>query len=388
VMPDVVIIGAGIMGCASAYFLSKAGLKVRLIDRGAIGSGASKAGMMHVVTWEEPAIHLSLAAESRLLYAELSETLPLDIQYRQTGSIAVVEQAEGYELFANMIQRLQAGGLSCRMLSAQDLLEMEPNISPQVAGGAFFPNDAQVNPLLATLALAQAAQALGAVIEPFTAVTGFEISAQRKGLTAVLTSKGRLPTQNVVIAAGAWSAEVGKLAGIEIPIKPRKGTLVVTAPVADDFMNCKVILAAGYMESVKTGLGSGISAAANIQQARNGNLVLGSSRQFVDYDDRVDPQVAALILRRCLTLFPGLAKVPAIRMWAGFRPYTPDNLPIISPVEGLAGMYIAAGHEGIGITEGPITGKLISQLVTGQTPAIPLESLSLSRFEVLAHSNG
>jgi len=378
--PDAVIIGGGIVGCACAYFLAQAGVKVHLVEKGAIGSGASKAGMMHVVTWEEPQIHLSLAGASRQLYSELSQTLPIDIQFRPTGSIAVVEQPEALGQFASTVERLKAGGLDCRMLSPLDLAGLEPDLAPGLAGGAFFANDAQVNPLLATLALAQAAQALGAVIEPFTRVGGFELSAQRNGISAVLTGKGLIPTQAVVIAAGAWSAEIGRLVGLEIPIKPRKGTLVVTAPMPDDFIKCKVILSAGYMESVKAGPGSGISAAANIQQARNGNLVLGSSRQFVDFDDRVDAQVAALILQRCLRILPKLAGVQAIRMWAGFRPYTPDNLPIISGVAELAGLYIAAGHEGIGITEAPITGKLVSQLVTGQAPEIPLEALSFARF--------
>ncbi len=380
-MSDVVIVGAGIVGCACAYYLAKAGVKVHLIDRGPLGAGASRAGMMHVVTWEEPEIHLKLAAASRRLYAGLSESLPLDIQFRPTGSIAIVESPEGMEPFAASVRRLQASGLDCRTLSSQDLQELEPNLSPDLAGGAYFANDAQVNPLLATLALAQAARALGATIEPFNAVTGFEFSPQNNTLAAVLTVRGRIPTRSAVIAAGAWSAEVGGLAGLDIPIRPRKGTLVVTAPVGDDFMRCKVVLAAGYMESVKSGVGSGLSVAANVQHARNGNLVLGSSRQFAGFDDSVDAQVVSQVLARCLHLFPGLAQVPAIRMWTGFRPYTPDNLPIISATDAHPGLYVAAGHEGIGITEGPVTGLLISQLITGQTLEVPLEEVALSRFD-------
>jgi sarcosine oxidase subunit beta len=134
------------------------------------------------------------------------------------------------------------------------------------------------------------------------------------------------------------------------------------------------------MDSVRSGATSGVSVAANIQQAVNGNLVLGSSRQFTGFERSVDPMVVAMMLTRCLRFFPVLAELSAIRTWAGFRPYTPDLLPIISAVETISGMYIAAGHEGIGITEGPITGKLISQLVTGQVPAIPLEEVSFSRF--------
>jgi sarcosine oxidase subunit beta len=120
--------------------------------------------------------------------------------------------------------------------------------------------------------------------------------------------------------------------------------------------------------------------AANIQQMPNGNLLLGSSRQFVGFDPSVDPGVVASMLQRNLRFFPSLDRITAIRTWSGFRPYTPDLLPIISRSD-IEGVYIACGHEGIGITEGPVTGKCISQLITGQTPVVNLEQLSITRFQ-------
>jgi len=378
--PDVVIIGAGIVGCSCAYYLSKLGVKVHLVDKGQVGSGASKAGMLHIVTWEEPEIHLKLAAHSKKLYAELSQQLPMDINFRTCGSIAIVEKPESMAGFSETIQRLKGFGVSAVLLSGAELVKMEPNISSDVAGGGFFPDDAQVNPLYTTLALARAAREAGAVIEPFNEVTGFELTEDKSSVNAVLTVQGRIPTKSVVLCAGSWCGEVGKLAGVNIPIQPRKGTLVVTSPVPEAMFNCKVLLAAGYMDSVKSGASSGISIAANIQQTKNGNLVIGSSRQFSGFDKSVDPKVVASMLKRCLRFFPILADVTVIRTWAGFRPYTPDLLPIISPLEQLKGMYIAAGHEGIGITEGPITGKLISQLVTGQAVEFPIDELNISRF--------
>ncbi len=379
--PDVVIIGGGIVGCSCAYYLSQLGMKVHLVDKGAIGTGASKAGMMHIVTWEEPEIHLKLAKRSRELYKQLSQELMIDINYRETGSIAIVETPESMVTFGAMVDRLNALGVKGHMVSGEELVRMEPNIAPDVAGGAYFDDDGQVNPLYACLALAQAARQCGAVIDPFNEVTGFELNAEKNAIGAVLTAHGRISTKAVVIAAGAWSGEIGRLAGLMIPVKPRKGTLVVTVPVPEDLINCKVILAAGYMDSVKSGASSGVAVAANVQQAKNGNLLLGSSRQFVGFDGSVDPMVVASMLQRCLRFFPALAEISAIRTWAGFRPYTPDLLPIISPVEQVQGMYIAAGHEGIGITEGPVTGKLISQLITGQPTDVPLDELAFSRFQ-------
>jgi len=379
--PDVLIIGGGIVGCSCAYYLSQAGVKVHLLDRGPLGSGASKAGMLHVVTWEEPEIHLKLAARSKQLYAELSQQLPDDINYRPTGSLAIVEKPDSLDGFARTIRHLHALGVQADLLSAADLVKMEPAIAPDVAGGAFFPADAQVNPLYATLALARLAENAGALLDTFNEVTGFELSAGKDRLIAVQTAHGRISPKAAVICAGAWSATLGRMAGLDIPIQPRKGTLVVTVPVPNDLLRCKVILAAGYMDSLKSGASGGVSVAANIQQVQNGNLVLGSSRQFAGFDGAVDPLVATRMLQRCLRFLPSLANIAVLRLWTGFRPYTPDLLPIISPVEQISGLYIAAGHEGIGITEAPVTGKLVSQLLTGQPTDIPIDELSFSRFQ-------
>jgi glycine/D-amino acid oxidase-like deaminating enzyme len=378
--PDVLIIGAGIVGCSCAYYLSQAGVKVQMLDRGPLGAGASKAGMLHVVTWEEPEIHLKLAARSKQLYAELSQQLPLDINYRPTGSIAIVEKPESLDGFARLVEHLQTLGVKADLLSAADLLHLEPGIAPDVAGGAFFSADAQVNPLYATLALARAAQNAGALLDTFNEVIGFELSPANDRLVAVQTAHGRISPKAALICAGAWSAALGRLAGLDIPIQPRNGTLLVTPPVPDSLLRCKVILAAGYMDSVKGSPAGEGSVAANIQQVQNGNLVLGSSRQFVGFDSHVDPRLVARLAGRCLRFLPVLANVQVIRAWTGFRPYTPDLLPIISPVERISGLYIAAGHEGIGVTEAPVTGKLVSQLITGQPLDIPIHELSFSRF--------
>lgn len=376
-VPETVVIGGGIVGCSCAYYLAREGMPVLLLEKGSLGSGASKAGQCHIVTWEEPEIHLRLASASKKLYKSLSETLSIDIEYRETGSVAIVETPEGMASFGAMVDRLQTWGLDCQLLSTQELLSREPTIAGDVAGGAFFAEDAQVNPLYATMALAQGAQAHGAEIRTFTEVTDIEVSAAG-AVRAVQTTAGRIPTQHVVDAAGAWSGQVARMVGLDVPVKPRKGHLVVTVPLPDDIVRNKVVLAAGYMDSLKGDVD--VAIAANVQQALNGNLVLGSSRQFVGFDTSVEPAVIGLMVSRCLRFFPSLAGILAIRTWSGLRPYTPDLLPIIGPVDGVDGFYMASGHEGIGITEGPITGKLISQMLTDQPLDVPVDELLLSRF--------
>jgi glycine/D-amino acid oxidase-like deaminating enzyme len=381
ITPEVVIIGGGIIGCSCAYYLTRAGVKVHLVEKGAIGSGASKAGMTQVVAWEEPEIHLDLSYHSDRLYQELSQELPIDIQYRKTGSIAVVEKPEEMASMEGLVERLRKRGMHCHILNNQKLRELEPNLAPDLAGGALFEEDAQVNPLYATQSLAAATRACGGVIETTSQVIGLELEPGGSSLSAVVTEKGRIPVKNVVIAAGAWSGLIGQLAGIEIPVSPRKGTLVVTSPVREGALfKCQTVLSAGYMDTVKQGSDSGTAISANLQQTKNGNLILGSSRQFVGFESAVDPGVVAAMLSRCVRFFPGLANMTVLRTWSGFRPYTPDLLPIISQVESIEGLYIAAGHEGLGITEGPITGKLISQMITGQELTLNVDQLSISRF--------
>lgn len=377
-LPDVVVAGGGIVGCACAYYLARGGLRVTLLERGALGSGASKAGMSHVVTWEEPEPHLELARASQHLYEGLSAELGQEIEYRRTGSLAIVEQPEGLEAMAAMIGRLNKWGLACSILNADELRRQEPALAPDLAGAGYFPGDGMVNPLLTTRALASGARRSGAVVRTFSEVTGIERGAGGQ-VSAVIAAGERIPCGALVIAAGAWSEALGRMAGLEIPIRPRKGTLVVTAPAPDDLLRTKIILSAGYMDSVKGG-GSGVAVAANIQQVKNGNLLLGSTRQFAGYDTRVEPVVAAQLLERCVRFLPGLARYSAIRMWAGLRPCPPDLLPLIGPARQVPGLYVASGHEGIGITEAPITGLLVSQMILGQPVEVPVERFSPDRF--------
>jgi len=375
---DVVVIGGGIVGCACAYYLSAAGLKVQLLEKGAIGSGASKAGMCHIVTWEEPPIHVKLEMASKKLYAKLTDELPVDMEYRPTGSLALIQNESSYIAMRDLVIRLGQSGHRCEMIQGREMRQLEPLLAEHVFGGALFHDDVQVNPLLATQAFALGARRMGGLISPFQAATGIILNAQGTRIEKVRTEKEDIPTKYVVNAAGAWAGDIGKMNDLVIPIIPRKGHLAVTEPLAKGILCHQTLFSAGYLDAVSGG--DELAIACNIQQTQHGNLLLGSSRQFAGFDTTVEPHVLSKMLKLCAHYFPFLKTVKILRTWAGLRPYTPDLLPIISPVPWIEGYMIAAGHEGLGITEGPITGKLITQLILGEAPAFPIEQLAFTRF--------
>jgi len=374
VLPDVVVIGGGIIGASCAYYLSQEGLKVHLVERGSIASGTSGAcqfGIGHI----NEGIGRKLTVASGRLYAALAEQLPLDIEYDRVGNLYVADSPASMQALERTAQALQNTELRCELLDEKDLAELEPHLAPDVAGGLYFPDDATVQPILTTWAFVQAAKQLGATIQTFTEVTDIELS--NGAIAAVNTSAGRIPTRIVINAAGAWSGAIGKMVGVEIPVAPRKGHIVVTEPVPR-LINT-YWLDASYFEAVAEEE-EALAVAMVLGQTRSGNILLGSSRQFVGFDRSTDYRVIGKMIARCLRFLPALKDIHAIRTYAGLRPYTPDLLPIIGEADTVKGFYVATGHEGEGITMGPITGKLISQMITGQELDLPVEELALSRF--------
>jgi len=375
--PDVVVIGGGIIGCSCAYYLSLEGLKVTLIERGSLASGTSGACEGNVLTWNKrPGIELDLATLGASLYKELSEELPLDIELTRRGCLLIAEDPEDLAEIEGKMDLLLDKGIRCHMLDQLETLKLEPKLSPDIAGGIFFPEEIQVNPMLTTFALAKAAKARGAVIRTFCRATGIELSPKGE-VVAVDTTEGRVFTRLVINAAGVWSGEIGRMVGLDIPVLPRKGHVIVTEPA--DGMIRHTVMEAGYTRTVMES-GEGVAVAAVMEPTRSGNILLGSSREFAGFDRSVDPLLISAILSRVLRLLPDLKHINLIRSYAGLRPCTPDRLPIISGSNEIKGFYVATGHEGIGVCLAPITGKLMAQMITGRRTDLPLEDLSLSRF--------
>jgi glycine/D-amino acid oxidase-like deaminating enzyme len=372
--PDVVVIGGGIVGTSCAYFLAGAGLKVLLLERGALASGTSSAcqnGVAHV----DDGIGRLLTMASTRLWKTIAPQLPVDPELDGTGHLFLAVTEERMQELRRTAVLLQAAGMPCEILDSRQVREREPYVSPDVLGGLFFPEDGKLQPIQATFGFAKAAQVRGAELRTGALVTGIEVGPG--GILAVQTCNERIPTGAVVDAAGVWAGSIASMVGLDVPLIPRKGHIVVTEQLPH--MLDATLLEVTAFEPVSedaTGLVLGMCVA----QTRSGNVLIGTSRQLVGFDCSVDDNVVRQMTERCLRFVPELRHVHAIRSYAGLRPQTPDYMPVIDAPPQVQGFFIATGHGGEGITMAPITGKLVSQMVTGQPTDLPMQDLALSRF--------
>lgn len=378
---DVVIIGAGIIGSAIAYHLADYNLGVTLLERGDIASGSSGAcdGLVFLQS-KKPGVHLELAMASRRRFEGLAQRLPVPVEYKATGGMVVAETEAEMAAMAQFVDAQQAIGLDVALLDAHQARRREPQLSQQIAGATYSPIDGQVNPMALTLGFALGAKAAGTRIITGTAVRGIERTAGR--VSAVETTAGRIAADVVVNAAGAHAPDIGAMVDLTIPIKPRRGQIIVTEacpPMIESCMLSAKYIAAKYHPEIAKGEGEGIS----IEQTESGNFLLGSTREFAGYDKRTTIKGLQRIAARTAGILPALERINVIRAFAGLRPFTPDGLPILGMVDPVPGFVMAAGHEGDGIALAPITGALIAQLIATGKSDIALNAFRLDRFETL-----
>jgi len=375
---DVVIIGAGIIGSSIAYHLSQEKLRVILLERGDIASGSSGAcdGLVFLQS-KRAGVHLELAIESRRRFSLLSRELPVPIEYKETGGMVVIETEEEMAAMQSFVKHQRAGGLEVSLVDSDRAHQLEPYLADHILGATHSPLDGQVNPIALTIGFALGAKARGVRVVTGTTVQGIDLKAGK--VAAVETNAGCFKTDIVINAAGAHAAEIGKMVGVSIPIKPRRGQILVTEVCPSIVRHCMIsakYIAAKYDPGIASANGEGIS----IEQTQNGNFLLGSTREFVGFEKRTTAAGLQRIAAKTACLIPALEDVNVIRAFAGLRPYTPDGLPILGPVEEVPGFFMAAGHEGDGIALAPITGELIAQMIARGESDISLEDFRLDRF--------
>jgi glycine/D-amino acid oxidase-like deaminating enzyme len=371
---DVVVVGAGMVGAACALYAARAGLDVVVVDRGAVAGGTTGAGEGNLlVSDKEPGPELGLALLSGRLWSELAQEVGEAVEYEPKGGLVVASTPEALTALTDLAAGQRAAGVETVAVPADRLHDLEPHLAPDLAGGVLYPQDAQVMP---TLAAAHLLRVSGARLETGRAVTGVLRGADG-AVRGVRTACGDLLAPAVVNAAGTWGGEVAALAGVTLPVLPRRGFVLVTEPLPRVVRH--KVYAADYVADVASD-SAALQTSPVVEGTAAGPVLIGASRERVGFDRSFSLPVVRALAAGATRLFPFLARVRAMRTYLGFRPYMPDHLPAVGPAPPVPGQFHACGHEGAGIGLATGTGHLIAQSLTGTTPDLDLAAFRPDRF--------
>lgn len=371
---DVIVVGAGVVGAACAYYAARDGLSVTVVDRGPVAGGTTGAGEGNLlVSDKEPGPELELALLSTRLWRELARELPAPIEYEAKGGLVVASDAPALAALRKFAAVQAGAGVTAEEIPADRLCDCEPHLAPGLGGGFRYPQDAQVQPALAAAHLLRASGARVRAGEEVTAV----LTDAHGRVRGVRTAAGELHAPFVVNAAGTWGGDVARLAAGHLPVLPRRGFVLVTEPLPRVVRH--KVYAADYVADVASG-SAALQTSAVVEGTPAGPVLIGASRERVGYDRTLSVEVLRRLAAQATALFPVLAGVRAMRTYAGFRPYLPDHLPAIGPDPRVPGLLHACGHEGAGIGLAPATGLALARLLTGAEPPLDLGPFEPGRF--------
>jgi D-amino-acid dehydrogenase len=409
----VVVIGGGVIGVSSAYYLAREGADVTLVDRGEVCAGSSygNAGLIvpsHVmplaapgVWWQgvkwmlnaespfyikpRPSLELArwlwrfraacaparmrqampllrrLGVESLALYRELAEKGGFDFGFRQSGSMTVFFSPEGLAHGREEARLLAQVGVAVEVLDGAAAHAAEPTLKPGVVGALHCPEDALLVPDRFVKGLARVAGTLGVRVATGSEVIGFRTAGSR--ITGVETTRGALETDTVVLAAGSWSPEIGRALGLRVPIQPAKGySLTYRRPARGP--NIPLLPAEGRFSVTPMGE----------------FLRFGGTLELAGMDLSVNQRRVEALRRSALRCIEGAEDLTLLEIWRGLRPCTPDGLPLVGRSRRFENLVLAAGHAMVGMSLGPVTGRIVTQLVAGAPPAPDLRLLDPDRF--------
>lgn len=369
------VVGSGMVGAACALYAARAGLDVILVDRGPVAGGTTGAGEGNLlVSDKEPGPELQLALLSARLWGELAQELGPAVEYEPKGGLVVASTPASLTALAELAGGQRAAGVSAVHVQADQLHELEPYLAHGLAGGVLYPQDAQVMP---TLAAAHLVRASGARLE--TGRTVIRVLRDTAGaVRGVRTDRGDILAPAVVNAAGTWGAEVAALAGVRLPVLPRRGFVLVTEPLPRRVRH--KVYAADYVADVASD-SAALQTSPVVEGTAAGPVLIGASRERVGFDRSFSLPVVRALAAGATRLFPFLEHVRAMRTYLGFRPYLPDHLPAVGPDPRVRGLFHACGHEGAGIGLATGTGRLIAQTLTGRRPELDLAPFRPDRFD-------
>jgi glycine/D-amino acid oxidase-like deaminating enzyme len=372
---DVIIVGAGIVGAACAAECAAAGLKTLILDRGILGGGTTAAGMGHIVVMDDSDAQFALTEYSRRLWLQLRSQLSGDVEYEVCGTLWVAADDEEMAEARRKEKYYAERNSRVEILDDQGVRRAEPNLRVGLAGGLRVEDDGVLYPPCAARFLMDKARRHGADFR-----AGAAVRALLPEGGVALADGSRISAGRSLNATGPWSPDL--MPGL--PIRKRKGHLVITERYPG-FVHHQIV-ELGYLKSAHSI--SRDSVAFNIQPRQTGQMLIGSSRQYDAEGAEVDQEILSRMLARAMEYLPALGKLSATRVWTGHRAATPDKLPLIGPSIEHDRVWLASGHEGLGITTSLGTGRLVADLLLGRTTEIPSQPYAPSRFVNYSVSHG
>lgn len=365
---DVVVVGAGIMGLAIAYNLAKTHgvTNVAVLDKSYLCGGASGrngGGVRAQFSSEE---NIRLMQESIRICRDFARQMRINVWFRQGGYLFLVRSEKGRQTLEKSVRVQNGCGLGTRMLTPREAQKIVPELSTEgVVAASFNPDDGVVFPWPFVWGYAQGCAKLGVEIATFTTVTGFRTRGAK--ILGVVTDRGEIQTNRVINAAGAWSPEVARLLGVELPNKPHRHEICSTEPLKPWLQPLVADLSNGlyFSQSMRGEIVGGVS-----NEDVPAGLDQGSSHKFLGIYSKA-------LVRTC----PIVGALKVLRQWAGCYDLTPDANPIVGEVDGVDGFYQASGFMGHGFMMAPVMGRLIAEHVARGTALPMFERWNLRRFK-------
>jgi glycine oxidase len=367
--PDFVVVGGGVIGCGIAHRLASEGATVTLVERSRVAaeSSGAAAGILAppVHATAQHLFDLAMASHARFpaLTVQLRDETGLDVEYYRSGALDLARDELGEELLRDKLRWLQGEGHGVRWVERDEALAMEPQLDPEIRGAFYDEDGYQIRPTRFNEALAQAAARRGVRFELNAEVVGIEGSRPR--VTGVRTARGTISAGHVIVAAGAWASSCGDWLGINIPVFPARGQILTLYAMPPPIKH--IVYGAGVY----------------LLPRLDGTIVVGATAERVGFDKSLTAGAMAWLLATAPVLCPALADASFDRAWAGLRPGSPDDLPIIGTAPGWDNVTLAAGHYRNGIMLTPITAQLVANLILRGQGSPLLEHVGPERFQTV-----